>query len=106
MGQVSHPRPVPVCCERVALARGRHLGGRKRHGRPGAGAVRGVRRSLTGPALEWRIVDVLENLERDDVFAQLSAALAAGRFNSEVLVDQTTRWATPLVYRTSNVPST
>lgn len=63
-----------------------------------------VRRSPTGPVREWWIVDLFENLElaglaRDDVVAQLSAALAAGRFNREVLVDQATRWAPPEVLR-------
>lgn len=65
---------------------------------------KGVRRFPTGPVREWWIVDLLENLElaglaRDDAVAQLSAALAAGQFNREVLVDQATRWATPDVLR-------
>lgn len=61
---------------------------------------KGVRRFPTGPVREWWIVDLFENLElaglaRDDAVAQLSAALAAGRFNREVLVDPAARWATP-----------
>jgi hypothetical protein len=65
---------------------------------------KGVRRFPTGPVREWWIVDLLENLKlaglaRDDVLAQLSEALAVGRFNREVLVDQAMRWATPEVLR-------